>query len=72
MNAKEDSGRIRMLEAELRKERTNKCKLVGDVYAGLQKQREESLSCNGEPEEETKPMPKVNKPVKRSPSKTSS
>ena len=70
MNAKEDSGRIEMLEAELRKERTEKSKLVGDVYAGLQKQQEESLSCNGKPEEKTEPMPKVDKPMKRSPSKT--
>lgn len=69
-SAQEDSGRIEMLEAELSKEQTEKSKLVGDVYAELQKQQEESLSCNGEPEEETKPMPQVNKPVKRSPSKT--
>ena len=67
VNTQEDSGRIEMLEAELQKERTEKSKLVGDVYIGLQKKQEESEE---EPEEEAKVMPKADKPVKRSPSKT--
>ena len=69
-SAQEDSERIEMLEAELIKERSEKSKLVGDVYARLQKQQEESLSCNGGPEEEIEPRPRVFKPMKRSPSKT--
>ena len=48
VNTQEDSGRIEMLEAELQKERTEKSKLVGDVYIGLQKKQEESEE---EPEE---------------------
>ena len=66
VNAQEDSGRIEMLEAELKKERTEKCKLVDDVYMGLQKKQEESE----EELKEVKVMPKADKPVKRSPSKT--
>ena len=67
VNTQEDSGRIEMLEAELQKERTEKSKLVGDVYIGLQKKQEESEE---ELEAEAKVMPKADKPVKRSPSKT--
>ena len=65
----EDSGRIEMLEAELEKERNEKSRLVGDVYNGLQKQQNINLTCNKEPEE-TKCLPKVDKPMKRSLSKT--
>ena len=68
VNTQEDSGRIEMLEAELKKERTEKSKLVGDVYIGLQKKQEESEKKLEE--EEAKVMPKAEKPVKRSPSKT--